>query len=251
MRADKINLIAKKDTLICQYAYCYLKGRRSKGNLDLVRQNIRRLAKLLKFCQDKDVKIKTLFDILKPSHFALILEGVRHIAKYNSETDIFESPTLAMNFGTLLKKCCDIAYIHLVQKNNTSDERKDLAEVAQIKVDAYQTILMNKSNHNSELTNCLNETEKILLNSFTRIVIRGKHGRGVPILLSPKMKEHFDYLILIRSNFVKDNKYIFHTGGHGCIDGTKIVYKLAEKCGIDQTKSISATKLRKHLATIT
>lgn len=49
MRADEINLIAKKYHLICKYAYSYWNGRRSKGNLDIVRQNVRRLAKLLQF----------------------------------------------------------------------------------------------------------------------------------------------------------------------------------------------------------
>ncbi|KAG5897898.1 hypothetical protein JTB14_008066 [Gonioctena quinquepunctata] len=80
MRADKISLIAKKDTLICNYGYSYLKGRRS----------------------------------------------VNEIACYNSETDIYESPTVAVNFGTLIKKCCDLAYIHLLQIPNTNDERKEL-----------------------------------------------------------------------------------------------------------------------------
>lgn len=338
MRADKISFIAKKDLLICQYAYSYIKGRKTKGNFDLVRQNMRRLAKLLQFCEGENSKIKNLFDLLKPLHFGLILKGVYHIANYNPETDIFESPTLAMNFGTLIKKCCDIAYIHLVQKYNTSAERKDLkilkkliesqwadeisaqaglnlnekkwnkqellpltsdlkklniflekcanesfqllnmdpcnfdayntlketiytqiillnrrrpAEVAQIKIDAYQTILTNETINNSEFLNCLSETEQILMNSFSRIVIRGKRGRGVPILLSPKMKQHFDYLVSKHNNFVKDNKYIFHTGGKGCFDGTKILYKYAEKSGIHQPKNITATKLRKHLATIT
>ncbi|KAG5890072.1 hypothetical protein JTB14_003637 [Gonioctena quinquepunctata] len=80
MRADKISLIAKKDTLICNYGYSYLKGRRS----------------------------------------------VNEIACYNSETDIYESPTVAVNFGTLIKKCCDLAYIDLLQIPNTNDERKEL-----------------------------------------------------------------------------------------------------------------------------
>lgn len=37
MRAGKINMVVKQDFLICNYGYSYLKGRRSKGNLDLVR----------------------------------------------------------------------------------------------------------------------------------------------------------------------------------------------------------------------
>lgn len=338
MRADKINLMAKKDTLICQYAYSYMKGRKSKGNLDVVRQNVRKLSKLLDFIKQEKPEVQQLIDVLKPIHFSLLLRGVKHIAKYNAEMDIFESPTLAINFGTLLKKCCDLAYIKLIQIDGTNDQRKDLkilkqliesqwadeisahashnlhekhwnknellplttdlkklnvflqtkaeeayqqllkteenysaynnlkevlycqiillnrrrpAEVAQLKVKKYIAINNNLENNNkTEFENCLSETEKILLRSYSRIVIRGKRGRGVPILLSPLMKKYFDFLISIRFHFAKDNEYIFHTSGKDCLCGTKILYKWAERCGIDRPKTISATKLRKHLATI-
>lgn len=339
MRADNINFIAKQDNLICHYAYSYLKGRKSKGNLDFIRQNVRRLAKLLMFCKEKNSDLKKLIDLLKPVYFPLILQAIHYIARYNAETDVYESPTLAMNFGTLLKKCCDLAYINLVQLENTNDQRKDLkilkkliesqwadeisaqaalnlnmkkwnknellpltsdlkklnifltkyaknafnelelnnqnrdsyvalkeivytqiillnrrrpAEVAQMKIDTYNAItITNDASGNTEFESCLTETEKILLNSFSRIVIRGKRGRGVPILLSPDMKKHFDFFISKRNNFVKNNKFIFHTNGQGCLDGTKVLYKWARKCGTDRPESINATKLRKHLATIT
>ncbi|CAG9840805.1 unnamed protein product [Diabrotica balteata] len=337
MRADKTNLIAQRDFLICQYAYSYMKGRKTKGNLDLVRQNMRRLSKLFQFCSAHE-NINGIIDLLKPTKFSLILKAVNHIARYNAELEKYESPTVAMNFGTLLKKICDLAYIHYIQIENTNDQRKDLkilkkliesqwsdeisaqaglnlnenkwnkndlipltndiknmnkflkewanqafldlqndntnirsynllkeivyaqiillnrrrpAEVAQMNVDKYLAINLKDNSGNTEFENCLTESERILLNSYCRIVIRGKRGRGVPILLSPDMKKHFDYFISLRHQFVNQNKYIFHSAGQGFLDGTKILYKYAEKCGTDNPKSISATKLRKHLATIT
>lgn len=57
LRADDISLVVKKDHLICHYAYSYMKGRRSKDNLDLVRQNVRWLTKLLKYGRTKDQTI--------------------------------------------------------------------------------------------------------------------------------------------------------------------------------------------------
>ncbi|KAG5863048.1 hypothetical protein JTB14_030290 [Gonioctena quinquepunctata] len=337
MRADKISLIAKKDTLICNYGYSYLKGRRSKGNLDVVRQNMRRLARLLKFAQNENREMINLIDLLRPSFFKTIIAGVNEIACYNSETDIYESPTVAVNFGTLIKKCCDLAYIYLLQIPNTNDERKKLkilktlvtsqwanevsaqaasnlnakkwnkdelipltsdlmkmnnflqetseamynkilvdennylayntlkevlytqiillnrrrpAEVAQIKVQTYTSVNLDSRNEN-EFENCLTETERVLLTSYSRIMIRGKRGRGVPILLSVNMRKHFDCLMKIRNNFVSHNDYVFHTSGDNFIDGTKVLYKYAKKCGVRCPKSISATRLRKHLATVT
>lgn len=126
MRADAIGFIAKKDLLICKYAYSYIKGRQSKGNIDLVRQNMRRLAKLLQYAQQKNSEIKKLIDILRPCYFQLIIAGVNQMAQYNSETDTYESPTLAINFGTLIKKCCDLAYVELLQQKNTEQHREDL-----------------------------------------------------------------------------------------------------------------------------
>ncbi|KAK4885617.1 hypothetical protein RN001_001888 [Aquatica leii] len=337
MRADEISIIAKKDFLICQYAYSYLKGRRTKGNLDLVRQNVRRLAKLLIFAQKRDSTIKSLICLLRPCHFKTIVDGVNEMARYNHETEKYESPTLAINFGTLIKKCCDLAFIELLQKQNTNEHRKDVkilktliisqwadevsaqagtnlnenkwnkdellplttdlkklndylidtaeiayntlktkndvkayyelkdilfseiillnrrrpAEVAQLKLKTYQSINLDASGPDTEFKSCLTETERILLNTYSRFVIRGKRGRGVPVLLSPSMKQHFDLLITKRIYFVSNNDYIFHTKGSGFIDGTKTLRKYVQKCGITRVNSITATSLRKHLATIT
>lgn len=127
--------------------------------------------------------------------------------------------------------------------------RRRPAEVAQIKEETYKSINLNIQE--TEFEGCLTETEKILLNSCSRLVIRGKRGRGVPVLLSQNMREQFDFIINVRGNFIENNDYIFHTTGKNFLDGTKILYKYAERCGIQNPKSISATRLRKHLATVT
>lgn len=66
-----------------------------------------------------------MIDVLRPCHFQLIVKAVNEIACYNPETEQYESPTLAMNFGTLIKKCCDLAFVQLLQQNNTKDQRKE------------------------------------------------------------------------------------------------------------------------------
>nr|CAI5844350.1 unnamed protein product [Callosobruchus analis]CAI5867305.1 unnamed protein product [Callosobruchus analis] len=337
MRADDITLTAKKDILICNYAYSYMKGRRSKGNLDLVRQNVRRLARLVLHAKDVSPDINDLLSLLSPMHFSIIVDGVNKIGGYNKHDDVYESPTVAINFGTLIKKCCDLAYIILLQKSETETQRKGLktlkmlvesqwanevsaqacanlnskkwnkeqllpltsdlkklkvyleetaekmfldlneneknqeayetlkevlysqiilmnrrrpAEVSQLKVQTYKSINLDMPENEFEC--CLTESEKILLNSCSRIVVRGKRGRGVPILLlSQQMRKHFDFLIEIRQNFVRDNDYVFHTTGKTFIDGTKTLCKYALKSGAENPKLITATRLRKHLATVT
>lgn len=56
----------------------------------------------------------------------MIINGVNVIARYNADTETFESLTLAINFVTLIKKCCDLVIIHLLQVSNTESQRKEI-----------------------------------------------------------------------------------------------------------------------------
>ncbi|KAI4455665.1 hypothetical protein MML48_9g00000121 [Holotrichia oblita] len=293
----------------------------------------------------KSDKLSSVDDSLKDPDYKptsdeekMIIDGVNEIAQFNHKTERYESPTLTVNFGTLLKKCCDLAFVELLQKPNTEKQREDVnllknlivsqwadevsaqagtnlhenkwnkeellpltsdlkklstylhnsaeqqysklkdnndevdayyalkdvlytqilllnrrrpAEVAQLKIQTYQTINLDSSKQDTEFKSCLTETEKMLQNTYSRFIIRGKRGCGVPVLLSPTMRQHSELLVTVRDKFVNGNYYIFHTKGKGFIDGTKILHKYVEKCGVTRAKSITATLLRKHLATIT
>ncbi|KAK9880519.1 hypothetical protein WA026_011758 [Henosepilachna vigintioctopunctata] len=66
------------------------------------------------------------------------------------------------------------------------------------------------------------------------------------------MKGHFEELLKVRHHFVSNNNdYIFHTSGFTCLDGTKILRKYAMNCKLQFPNNITATRLRKHLATVT
>nr|CAI5842751.1 unnamed protein product [Callosobruchus analis] len=214
MRADDIGLIAKKDPLICKYAYSYIKGRQSKGNIDLVCQNMRRLAKLLQHARKTNSEIKTLVDILRPVHFQLIIKGVNKMAQYNSEkcqwadevsaqagTNLRESkwnkeellPLTSdlKKLSLFLQQSADQEYnILLVNRTNELSyttlkeilytqilllNRRRPAEVAQLKIQTFKEISLESEDGN-EFERCLTETEKILLNTYSRFVIRGGEG---------------------------------------------------------------------------
>ncbi|KAJ8941808.1 hypothetical protein NQ314_010275 [Rhamnusium bicolor] len=55
----------------------------------------------------------------------------------------------------------------------------------------------------------------------------------------------------VRSKFVTDNDFVFHTSGQGFIDRTKVLHRYVNKCKVERPGSITVTRLRKHLATIT
>lgn len=81
---------------------------------------MRRLAKLLKLAKIQNSEVKELIDVLVTSLFQI--REVNKITCYNYETDTYKSPTVVMNFGALIQKCCDLAYIQWLQKPNTNDQ---------------------------------------------------------------------------------------------------------------------------------
>ncbi|XP_027132798.1 uncharacterized protein LOC109140953, partial [Larimichthys crocea] len=99
----------------------------------------------------------------------------------------------------------------------------------------------------------LSEVEKKLCRHFSRIVIRGKRGRPVPILLTPKMLGALELLVQQREacGVLKDNGYMFarpeamtHFRGSDSLRG------FAKVCGAKCPKALTSTKLRKHAATL-
>lgn len=104
-----------------------------------------------------------------------------------------------------------------------------------------------------EFGQTITPTERILLKKLKRIVIRGKRGRGVPVLFSQDVQDHLNILLESRSNFVpKENNYLFgRVNLLTPISGYKVLSKYAKACGAKNPSAITSTRLRKHLATLT
>lgn len=90
----------------------------------------------------------------------------------------------------------------------------------------------NASNKYEEFDNVLSSTEKILVNTLKIIVIRGKRGRGVPVLFSTEVQEDIKKLLLVRPNYIKeDNNFLFVKSDGATVCGYKILEKNAKACG--------------------
>lgn len=139
----------------------------------------------------------------------------------------------------------EICYIQLLLLN-----RRRTGELQRITVHTYTTYI-NKNNA-SEFDDCISESEKVLIRSFKRIVIKGKRGRGVPVLFTDEMVKNIDLLLKFRKFFVPENNvYLFaNTTSSSSIVGTKVMYKHVRLAGVKNPASITSTKLRKHLATM-
>lgn len=343
MRADKISLEAKKDTLICAFGSRYLKTHREIHFINVTSRKMRELSRLLLELKQKEPAINNLFEALQPQYFDSIVESTKIIAKYDAIKQVYDSPTLAMNIATSLKQCCEIAItlaikrkanytnvtwaeaesnlkamINLFSSNwqyeissqaasslNLSKWNKitivplaqDLkkireyvmkeAEVAEKKLKQNPTnqvaynklmetvfcrvILLNRRRPGElqrmqldtytsssdkrtyeEFSDAISSTEQILLKKLKRVVIRGKRGRGVPVLFSEDIQQHLKTLIRLRKNFVPEqNVYLFAKANfHTPIVGYKVLSKYAKNSGAQNPAAITATRLRKHLATL-
>ncbi|XP_059426103.1 uncharacterized protein LOC132160437 [Carassius carassius] len=124
-------------------------------------------------------------------------------------------------------------------------------EVASMPLSVF--LSRDTSDPNEDVDWGLSEVEKKLCRHFTRVITRGKRGRPVPVLLTPKMLCFLELLVKQREacGVLKDNAYMFarpeamtHFRGSDCLRG------FAKACGAKCPKALTSTRLRKHAATL-
>ncbi|KAL7879682.1 hypothetical protein SRHO_G00019360 [Serrasalmus rhombeus] len=99
----------------------------------------------------------------------------------------------------------------------------------------------------------LSELEKKLCHHFSRIEIRGKRGRKVPVLLTPTMQRNMELLKEKREECAvpSENIYMFaRPAALSHLRGSDCLREFATECGAKNPKALSSTKLRKHIATL-
>lgn len=344
MRPDNISLIAKTDDLICAFGARYIKTHREKHFIPVTSRKMRELARLLIELKQLKPSIKNFFEALKPENFHELVLATKKIGKYNDEKDYYESASTAVNMGTTIKQCCQLAITFVLKRKknhstvSTAEAEADIktliqllesewkyeistqalndlnqkkwnkvtmvplandlkqlneylnskaesavqnllingedkesyiillettfcrvlilnrrrpGELQRLYLHTYKSLLENRQQY-EEFSSVVSPSEQILLKRFKRIVIRGKRGRGVPVLFSADIQGHIEILLKYRNNFVRsDNQYLFgHPNVLGPICGYKIIKKHAQLAGVKNPQAITATRLRKHLATI-
>lgn len=112
----------------------------------------------------------------------------------------------------------------------------------------------DKPQYATDFEKMLTESEKILYHSLKRVVIRGKRGRGVPVLFDREMVQSVEFIISIRENFdLINNSFLFGLPGtENPIAGSAVMRKHARLSlgNANEATLLTSTKLRKHLATM-
>ncbi len=128
-------------------------------------------------------------------------EDVQRMHQFLCEMQKECSITLSESPST--KAWTDLAKVCLTQTILFNRCRE--GEVASMPLSAF--LSRDTSDHHEDLDWALSEVEKKLCRHFSRIVTRGKRGRPVPILLTPKMLHALELLVQQREAFgvLQDN----------------------------------------------
>ena len=292
MCVDRVSLLCKTDEIIISLGECLCaKHGNEAKDIQNIRNRMRELGRLLELLRRDEPELN-LRDFIRAGKFSQLTASVRELSGFNSETNRYGTPSLALKVGQSLKMCADqLLASQLERSEDTSETReflelyalqwtkrvsrhavvtlqegkwnrteempvaadiqsvhryldeetakrteelreavtpqtyKNLAELvlarlimfnrrrqgeaSSMTVDAYQKAISN-TNDNPEVTSALSEFEKHLAGNLTRVVVRGKKGRGVPILLTHDMRASIELMLKCQGAAgVSASQYVF------------------------------------------
>lgn len=104
MVQDDVYIAVKSDVCIMEYGeHLYNRLGYDVGKHEYIRQKLRELGRLL-VCSRKTTPLKTIQDHVKPINFLHVVQAVKHVAGFDSETNTYKCPSLALKIGHSLKK---------------------------------------------------------------------------------------------------------------------------------------------------
>lgn len=129
--------------------------------------------------------------------------------------------------------------------------RRRAGETERLLISDYRKA--EKISENSPVYNTLEKTEQLLANNFVRVVIRGKLGRSVPLLITKDIAKIIDLLLDYRNaaGVPIANPYVFgYDTKMKYLRACALLRTISENCGASNPKLLRGTQLRKHIATV-
>ncbi|KAK7475438.1 hypothetical protein BaRGS_00033319, partial [Batillaria attramentaria] len=185
-------------------------------------------------------------------HVLPLTEDMKKVTEYIADqraATLFELKTAPS--GSSWHALAKIALANIILFN-----RRRSGEASRMLVSDYQSAKGNREAPEDDILSALSPLEKQLVNNFTRVEVRGKRGRRVPVLLTDTMCEEVEQLLALRDQVGVNpaNQYLFarpffvsidHIEGHRCLR------EAVQHSGAKNPQDITSTKLRQHLATVT
>ncbi|XP_036140240.1 uncharacterized protein LOC105837383 [Monomorium pharaonis] len=136
--------------------------------------------------------------------------------------------------------------------------RKRAGEIERLTLSDYTNQETIDTNENPDIYEKLSKEAQQYAKKFTRIIIRGKKGRIVPVLLSAFIIKCIDTILKYRKNAgaKSNNKYVFCVPSANKLKkkylrACPLMRKFAKECGAIIPSSLRGTTLRKQVATYT
>lgn len=108
MQSDIVTETAVEDLLIIFFGEDLLKRNNSKRNLYHISNKLRECGKFILTMREIG-SYTDMLSVLKPENFDDVIEGTKRISKYDPDSRSFGAASLALHFGTTLKKISDLA----------------------------------------------------------------------------------------------------------------------------------------------
>ncbi|XP_078310283.1 uncharacterized protein LOC111116385 isoform X1 [Crassostrea virginica] len=203
---------------------------------------------------------------VKVTKLARVTLDLRHFNKKKELPDPSDIEKIAAYLVREIKKldltisnCSEIVFreaIVLTEARLLIYNRRRPGELESLRVEAYKNRSQSVDEANMALRTHLTDFERMLLKTQDLVEIRGKTGRGVPVLIPNETKEVLNYLsnpiARIKANIKPENPYMFANTGNTVVRAGESLeqVKFRDAVGLRFPGRIYANNLRKHTATI-
>lgn len=158
-----------------------------------------------------------------------------------AEKKLRESPS-AENYAALAK---------VVLARTIIFNRRRATEVSSVQLTAFMS--RKKSNLDTGMDISVSNLERTMCRFFTRVDIRGKCGRMVPVLLKPSFMSAMELFVKVRETcgVPSENPFLFgRPNALSAYNGSECIQKYVKECGAKDPEALKSPKIRKHYATM-
>lgn len=225
------NAVKSGDTEAAESAKDFLSMYRRKWNKII---SLRALSNLREIKRKKEKEVPLAKDV-KSLHYHL--EKVHQVVEKKLKEN--QSPE---NYAALAK---------VILARTIFFNRRKTIEITTVPITAFMS--RKKSNAPDETDVSVSNLERTLCSFFTRIEVRGKCGRMVPVLLKPSFESAMELLINVREacGVPTENPYVF---GRPCAlsayGGSESIQRHVKECGAENPTVLTLKRIQRHFATM-
>lgn len=119
LQEDDITRVVRYDELVIIFANKMCEKYKDPRHYDMIRSRIRLLGRFLLAIKNLNKEITDLTSVFDPKFSDDTVRAINEIAKFNSETWSYKTPTVAFNLGTLLKQVGNLLITECIKQRMT------------------------------------------------------------------------------------------------------------------------------------